>query len=280
MRRRLLILVGLVACLGLLSLSPSAQAGFTWLNTPQPGDELEIKYADYENLVPNQVGAQLFGVGYVSSIENVTTAQSAWQNLSTDGGQMTVIFKNYTLGEVLNEGTQLGLYFTGGNVTLYYDSTPEVLPPNPVQGTSAVPDADAGLPWSDGSVWLDLQGVGGLVQDNPATPLFDESTATLRALLDSLTGFGSNQGKGLLDVIGGTYGWLFDTNQGWSFNPTADMFLTSNLEDRTGRVPAGTYPVRSNDPLRGTAKNVPEPSSLIALLGMGLAALVVAARKR
>jgi len=278
---RVRLCIGLMLLLVITVLMPAPVfAGFTWANAPAFGDMLDIKYQDYEILLSNpQVGDKLFGVGFISAIENQTAGNTAWQNVTSDGGEITAIFYDYTLKNVIQSGSAYDLYFEGGVIKFFWDSSPDRVA-SPKKGTNANPDADGGV-WSNGILWLELQGVKGVVQSDQSggsDPTYDETNATLTAHLDPITGFVSNQGKGLLDVVGGAFNYLFDSNHGWLYNPTADLALFTNLTDYSSSTPADRYPVRSSDPISG--QHVPEPGTLVALLGGGLSALLLRRRRR
>lgn len=236
-------------------LSSQAQAAFTWLNDPNLGDRLDIKYANFENRVLN-VGDDLFGVGYVTTIENLTAGNTAWANV-TDPGEITLIFNDYVVQSV---SPTTAIAFDGGQVQFFYDDSPDADLTDPLQGTNIDPDAGQG--YSDGSLWLHLQGTSGVVMDDPLTLGYDESNATLWADLDALTGFENNSGKGLFDVVGGDQAAAFNSNVGWNFNPTADMRLQSTLTDQGDPNGIGRYPIRSNDPIEGVY-SIPEPAGAL-----------------
>jgi len=277
--RRLFILLGVAV---LLSASPAFGA-FDWLVTPGGGDMLEIKYNNYESLVQN-VDDLLFGVGKVTSIGDLTSGTDpVWQDTTTDGGELTLVFYDYKVAYIDSSAGTYRVYFTGGKMDLYYDSTPNADNTKDIAGTNADPDgANNAYDDSDsGTPWLSLAAVAGLLSDDEDTA-FDESTATLYADLTALTGFQIGQGNGLLEVIGGEVASWFDGN---AFEGGADLSLQSTVRDRTvfpfGGDPnyaAGDYRVRSNDPVLATY--VPEPASAAIWVLLGLFGLMVARSRR
>lgn len=254
----------------------SAQAAFEWLSSPALGHKIEIKYRNFENLV-GTVGDDLFGLGYVTDIFDTTDAVPLWNYLTAGQGNLTVIFKDYLVADIQGSGNDTKVFFTGGLLNFYYtDSNAASGIPDPVQGTNADPDG-ANNAFDTGSLWLSLAGTSGAFLDDPATA-FDESSATLGATLNGLTGFQNGDGLGLFDVIGGSQAFVFDNNPGFLFNPTADLVLSTDLDDQSSSVPDGSYPVRSNDPLQ--AVGVPAPGGLVALLGMWATASLLGWFKR
>ena len=139
-----------------------ASADFHWIAGKEPdnGDILEIKYNNYENLLAAPaVGQNLYGVGYITTISNYSKGnQPIWQELSTDGGELTVVFNNFTVGAVINAapGVDGEIFFTGGDVDVFWDSSPDR--GAPLVGTNAQPDGSVGGTFSDGQLWVSLDG--------------------------------------------------------------------------------------------------------------------------
>lgn len=227
-----------------------------------PPGPITFHWTDWETRVTG-VGQTLSGIFRLDQIldgsSNIVWSSGAGEELTgTFGGLTVTSFGGESLGSTVG--------FSGGNVKVYLDTTPDFAPGAPGSGVT------------DGSLWLDLNFVTGGNLFFPGE--------TLHA---AITGGGADPegvpaifglGSGLLDVVGGSAAGIFDTNTYLRLDGSglfADMFLSSTFYIRnTGAFPFLTpkdgWDVWSKDPIGANA--IPEPTSML-LFGMGMAGLAV-----
>ncbi len=221
---------------------------------------IKFKYSNFESLITG-AGQDLFGIFSVTTINaDNTSNKTLWA--SSDAEELTGEFYDYRAANITPITGGQAIDFTGGIVNLYLDSTPN-FDANPYTGNRAT----SGTGVTDGILFLSFKGSSGFVANDPTTA-FDESTDTLRSTVDALTTPFTGKGFGNLEITGGAYADFFG-------GIGAIMTLNSDLASPD---PQGSqWPVGSEDPLRGTA--VPEPGT-VALVGLGLAGIALANRKR
>jgi hypothetical protein len=264
--------ISIIAILALLAIAEQARPSiFTWDITPGNKDLLSIKLQNWEPSVPTVVGGGLlFGVGRVTTIEDLTTGNTAWAASKTQ--ELTFTFQDYKYNA--GASTPTSLFLDGGTLNLYYDTTPGTNGAigNKKSGTNAVPDNPTDTQnFTGGTLQMQLVGNPGVVGGH--------------TLNTAVTGPTSGTGRGFLDVVAGSgpLASFFDNNAfATDIGSFADFNLHTTLQP-TG-APAGFYPIFSNDPIdTNFVAAVPEPISVAVwggLLSLGGAFVAVRRSRR
>lgn len=277
-----------VAAVLALSATP-AKAGFVWngaAGTPVAGTKLHISIVNFEYginvdgkdslgapspggiggtvALVDSVGDEIRGIFFVDSITDFNDpGQEFWTPTAT--AELTGYFDSYIVSSFLaptGMSTVFSVDFTGGVQKLFFDDTPDFNSDFSLGLGGGGLGIDHGVGFSDGTLFLDMVGQGGIKPGSPSVTL----ATTVNAGTSPIKG----QGSGFLDIIGGTGEFLFVPDGADPLGPggtsgSQDLLLSNTI---TVEISPGAtiWPVTSSDPITGIA--TPEPTSL-TLLGIG-----------
>jgi len=264
-----------------------------------------IHFTNWETKV-TAAGDELVGLIRIDQIFNTATGNTIFSNSAQE--EIVGYFKGLILkapGFVPAPGSPFA--FTGGELFLYRDSTPNFNPSfDPTVGsgpgnlgtespfvTNIAPEAagpfqapiagGVGNGVTDGALWAHIVFDPGLNIADPTATL----SGSIRATLPSDDGFGSpavqGDGQSFLSIDAGEVFNVYNTN---GFNGgLSDFRLDNTFFITNGVAPIGPFvydnttngwDTHSDDPVKGI---LPEPMT-IGLIGMGLLGLGVARRRK
>jgi hypothetical protein len=270
--------------LSLATTSAFAVPTFSLTNTPPGWDgQIEIKFSNYENFdnLPVAVGDENYGILKISSITDPNSGNTLWSD-GDAGAELTGVFNGITVKTISGAAPSLVVDSTGGTGNIYINDFGTFGGVGGFgQGTGGYVAAGGGCATGDLCYNGISNGGGGLFLsfDWVAVGLVADGTITVSGTFNSLTTPLTGTAQGYVDVTGGLYGSMFDTNGQLG---GSDLFVQNDYctNGQTGCVnPAvGDWQLRSNDPIRGRV-TIPEPAT-VTLMGLGLMGMGFGARRR
>ena len=278
-----------LALVVVLCCTSAAEAAFTWLIEPGPHDRVQLKFENYEFVrdyvntsegetvddgdigVPDSSGDELMGIFEVTQIVSVGATNINYWNNSSSPGELTGYFYGYKSSAAFGVGLNT---FTGGEMKMFYDEGGVAFDADYAVTTGLNP-VGHGKGYADGSLFLDLTAVGGVV-------LGDLTKTLSSTFIPTGSGF-TGLGVGYFDIdrtAGGIADSFFihdamDPQGAGSTLGVQDLKFQSNV-DIPGTTPG--WPATSHDPIIG--EYVPEPTSLAVWGLLALAGLVFRGRRR
>ena len=259
-----------------------------------------IHFTNWETTV-SAAGDELTGLIRIDQILNTATGNTIFSTSPSE--EIVGYFRGLILsppGFIPAPGAPFA--FTGGELFLYRDTTPDFNPSrNPAVGSGpanvatdspGVPNigpqapanqapilGGAGNGVTDGALWAHIVFDPGLNLANPTATL----SGSIRATLPADDGFGSpafqGDGQSYLSIDGGEVFGIYDTNGfngGLSdFRLDNTFFITNNGTPAFDNTTNG-WDTHSDDPVRGI---IPEPMT-IGIIGMSLLGLGIARRRK
>ena len=223
-----------------------------------------------------------YGIARINTITDTTTATTTYDRQAAGAPQLTAFF--YGFDDVLVKDISstplkpsVSLLSTGGHLVIYQDTLKDYNPATP-------PDAKTDRYGATGDGMNEITHGTVLLDLVPTALMFD---ATHTFTMDETFSFSTFIGTGdmYLDVVGGTWASLYDTNSiatNDPLHPLADIRLGFSSEPAITASPgvlSRNWLVQGTGEGQTVSSTVPEPMSML-MVAMGMLGVGATQRKR
>jgi hypothetical protein len=279
--------------------SAMAALSFQLTNIPAGWDgAVQIKitnaenFSDYNEDGSPAVGASNYGVFKVTSIIDPTSTNTLWGD-GAGGAELLGVFSGITVKTSTTSGGNTTVDSTDGTYKIFLNPENSFADAGAfAQGVSGYTDVGCAINTNCYDGVSNVAGGSLFLSGNfAAVGITTDPTITVHGTFTQLTDPAVGNAAGYVNVTGGDYQSMFDTNGtlGGSDLSITNNFCTPGILQLSGQTcylsqaaaggapPAG-WQLASNDPLAGNV-TIPEPAT-ITLMGLGLMGMGFGARRR